>query len=115
MLNCLRLLFPKGTQWVCGEVNEIGVGFQQWSVAGSKMRNEDRVRTDANDFAILRPGEPAIHLCRPLICRRWIKRYLADEGSPLRVGDGPRRDAGGCSGCFGFSVCELVTTVSFVP
>ncbi len=76
---CRRLLFPKGTQWVCVEVNKIGAGFQ--GVSGSKMRNADRVRTDANDLAIFRPGEPAIHLRRPLICWWWILNCPADEGS----------------------------------
>ncbi len=32
----LRLLIAKGTQGVCGGVEEIGVGFQQWCVAGSQ-------------------------------------------------------------------------------
>ncbi len=44
MFDRLRLLFAKGTLGVCGGVGEIGVGFQQWSVAGSEARKEDRVR-----------------------------------------------------------------------
>ncbi len=43
MFDRLRLLFAKGTQGVCGGVEEIGVGFQQWCVAGSQARREDRV------------------------------------------------------------------------
>ncbi len=35
---CLWFLFTKGTQWVCREVDEIGVGFQQRSVTASKAR-----------------------------------------------------------------------------
>ncbi len=48
MFDCLRLLFTKGTQRVCGGVEEIGVGFQQQNVASSNARKEDRVRTVAN-------------------------------------------------------------------
>ncbi len=44
MFDRLRLLFAKGTQGVCGGVEEIGVGFQQWCVAGSQACQEDRVR-----------------------------------------------------------------------
>ncbi len=40
MFDRLRLLFAKGTQGVCGGVEEIGVGFQQWSVGGSQARKE---------------------------------------------------------------------------
>ncbi len=58
-------LFTKGTQWVCGGVEVIDVGCQQWSVTGSKVRMEDRVRTVANGHAIFRPGEPAIHISGP--------------------------------------------------
>ncbi len=32
----VRLFFTKGTQWVCGGVEQIGVGFQQQIVAGWK-------------------------------------------------------------------------------
>ncbi len=38
MFDRLRILFAKGTQVVCGGVEEIGVGFQQWSVAGSQCK-----------------------------------------------------------------------------
>ncbi len=48
MLDGLWLLFAKGTRWVCGGVEEIGVGFQQRSVTGSKARKEDRIRTIDN-------------------------------------------------------------------
>ncbi len=37
MFDCLRLLFAKGALGLCGGVKEIGVGFQQWSVAGSQF------------------------------------------------------------------------------
>ncbi len=60
MFDRLWLLFAKGTQGVCGEVEEIGVGFQQWCVAGSQARKEDRVRSVASWRAILGPGEPAV-------------------------------------------------------
>ncbi len=81
--------------------------FQQLDVTGSKARKGDRVRTIANSFAVLRPGKPAIH------------REFASSGSVSvqRMGDladGPRRVAGGCSGYFGFGVCELVNRDSFV-
>ncbi len=62
MFDCLRLLLVKGTQGVCGETEEIGVGFQRRSVAGSKAREEDRVLSFAKGHAIFGPGEPAIHL-----------------------------------------------------
>ncbi len=81
MFNRLRLLFTKGTQGVCGGVEEIGVGFQQWSVAGSQARNEGRVRWVANGHAILGPGEPPIHPRCPRICRWWIYKRPEDEGS----------------------------------
>ncbi len=45
VFDCLWRLFTMGTQWVCGGVEEIGVDFQQRSVAGSKARKEDRVRS----------------------------------------------------------------------
>ncbi len=59
MFDRLGLLFAKRTQGVCGGVEEIGVGFQQWSVVGSQARKEDRVRSAASGQAILGPGEPA--------------------------------------------------------
>ncbi len=37
------------------------VGFQQWSVTGSKVRKEDGVRSIVDDCSICRSGEPAIH------------------------------------------------------
>ncbi len=80
MLDRLRLLFAKGAQGVCGGVEEIGVGFQQWSVA-KEARKEDRVRSVACGHAILGPGEPAIHLHCPWICRWFIYKRPADEGS----------------------------------
>ncbi len=55
MLNYLRLRFAKGTQGVCGGAEEICVDFQQWSVAGSEAREEDRVRSVASGHAILGP------------------------------------------------------------
>ncbi len=61
----LRLLFAKKTQWVCEGVEKICVGFQQRNV---KARKEDRVRIVSDGLAILRTGEPAIHLFRPQIC-----------------------------------------------
>ncbi len=51
-----------GTQGVCGGVEEIGVGFQQWGVAGSQARQKDRVSSVASGRPILGPGEPAIQL-----------------------------------------------------
>ncbi len=81
MFDRLRPLFAKGTQGVCGGVEEIGVGFQQWGVAGSQARKEDRVRSVASGHAILGPGEPAIHLRCPRIYRWWIYKRLVDEGS----------------------------------
>ncbi len=115
MFDCLRLLFAKGTQGVCEGVEEIGVGFQQWSVAGSQARKEDRVRSVASGNAILGPGEPAIHLRCPRICRWWIPERPADEGSRGGIGDVPMMVAGVQSGCFGCGVCELVAGDSFVP
>ncbi len=56
MFDRLRLLVAKGTQGVCGGIEEIGVGFQQWSVAGPQVRKEDRVRSVASGHAILGPG-----------------------------------------------------------
>ncbi len=51
-----RPLFTKRTQWASYGVEGIGVGFQQWSVTGSKARKEDHVRTVAIGHAIFRPG-----------------------------------------------------------
>ncbi len=115
MFDCLRILFAKGTQVVCGGVEEICVGFQQWSVAGSEAREEDRVRSVSSSYAIFGPGEPAIHIRGPRICRWWIYKCPADEGSRGCIGNGPRRVAGGCSGCFVCGVCELVARDPFVP
>ncbi len=56
VFECLRPLFTKRTQGACGGVEEIGVGFQQRIVAGSKARKEDRVRSVANDHVIFRPS-----------------------------------------------------------
>ncbi len=53
MFDRLRLLFAKGTQGV----EEVGVGFQQWSVASSQARKEDRARSVASGLAVLGPGE----------------------------------------------------------
>ncbi len=68
MFDRLRLLFAKGTQGVFGGIEEIGVGIQQWSVAGS----------GASGHAFLGPGEPAIHLHCTRICRWWIRKRPAD-------------------------------------
>ncbi len=67
MVDCLRLLFTKGTQGVCCGFEEIGVGFQKWSLAGSQARKEDRVRLVASALAIIGPDEPAIHVLYPRI------------------------------------------------
>ncbi len=67
VFDFLRLLFTKGTQWVCGGVDEISVGFHQRSLAGSKARKEDCVRTVANGYTIFRPKEPGTHLRCPRI------------------------------------------------
>ncbi len=91
----LWLLFTKGTEGVCGGVEEICVGFQQWSVAGSEAREEDRDRTVANGHAIFGPGEPAIHLHCPRISLWWICKLAVGEGSRRGIGDGPRRVDGG--------------------
>ncbi len=53
---------------VCGWVEEIVIGFQRRSVAGSKVRKEDRVRSVVNDHVIFGTGEPAIHLRCPRVC-----------------------------------------------
>ncbi len=95
MFDRLRLLFAKGTHVVCGGVEEVGVSFQQWSVAGSQALKEDRVRSAASGHAILGPGGPAIHLRCLRTCRWWIYKRPADEGSRGGIGDGPRRAAGG--------------------
>ncbi len=55
MFDRMRLLFAKGAQGVCGGVEEIGVGFQQWCVADSQARKEDRVRSVTSGRAILNP------------------------------------------------------------
>ncbi len=83
---CLKLLFTKRTQRVCGGFNEIGVSFQQRSVTASKARKEDRVRSVANDHAIFGSGEPAINLRCPQICWWCICECSTDEGSlPLET------------------------------
>ncbi len=56
MFDRLRLLFAKGTQGACGGVEEIDVGFQQWSVAGSQAHKEDHIRSFVSGHAILGPG-----------------------------------------------------------
>ncbi len=53
MFNCLWLHFGKGTQWVCGGVEEICVDFQQWNVAGSHARKENRVGAVASGMQSL--------------------------------------------------------------
>ncbi len=53
MFDYLLLPFAKGTQWICGGIEKVGVRFQQRSVTGSNVRKEDRVRT----VAIFRPGK----------------------------------------------------------
>ncbi len=47
---------------VCGGVEEICVGFQQWSVAGSEALEEDRVHSVGCGHAVLGQGEPSIPL-----------------------------------------------------
>ncbi len=44
---------------------QICVGFQQWSMAGSEAREEDRARSVGSGRAVLGPGEPAKHLSCP--------------------------------------------------
>ncbi len=55
VFDCLWLPFTKGTQGVCEGVEEIGVGFQQRSVAGSKTRKQYRARLVVNGHAIFGP------------------------------------------------------------
>ncbi len=50
MFGCLRLLFAEGVEEIC-------VGFQQWSVAGSEAHEGDRVRSVCSGHAALGPGE----------------------------------------------------------
>ncbi len=50
VLDYLRLLFTKETQWVCGGVDELGTRFSQRSVTGSKACKESHIRTFANCF-----------------------------------------------------------------
>ncbi len=64
MLDCLQILFAKGTQGVCGGVEEVCVSFQQWSEAGSEAHEEDLVRLAASSHAIIGPGEPVMHVSR---------------------------------------------------
>ncbi len=95
MFDRRRLLFAKGTQGVCGGVEEIGVGFQQWRVAGSQARKEDRVHSVASGLAILGPGEPVIRLHCPPIYQWWIYKRPAVKRSHGGIGDGPRKVVGG--------------------
>ncbi len=81
MFDYLRLFFTKWTQWVCGGVEKIGVGFQQWSVTDSKARKEDSFCMVANGRAILCPREPTIQLGCPRIFWWWICRCFAVEES----------------------------------
>ncbi len=67
-----------GTQGVCGRDEEIGVGFQQWSVAGSQACKEDRVRSVASSHAILGPGAVVGEILASL-------RPLGDGEGLLRV------------------------------
>ncbi len=60
VIDCLGLLFAKGTQWVCGGVEKMGVGFQQWSMTGLKVHKDDRIHTIAIGFAILRTYTSAV-------------------------------------------------------
>ncbi len=94
---------------------EIDVDFRQRSVTSSKTHKEDRVRAIANGHAIFRLGESAMHLRCPQVCCLRICECSTDEGPRGCVGCESRRVAGGCSGCFDFGVCELVTRDSFVP
>ncbi len=58
--SSLRPLVAKGTLGVCGGVKEIGVGFQQLSLAGSQAHKGDRVRSVASGHAILGPYTSAV-------------------------------------------------------
>ncbi len=51
MFDCLRPLFAKETQWVCGGVEELSTRFPQRSVTGSKVCKESHIRTIVNRFA----------------------------------------------------------------
>ncbi len=86
-------------------VEEIGVGFQQWTVAGSQARKEGSVHWAASGHSIRGAGGPAIHLHCPRICRWWTYKCPADEGSRRSVGNGPRRVAGGGNDRFDCGVC----------
>ncbi len=52
----------KGDAGACGGVEVICIGVQQWNVAGSEARGEDRVRSVGSGHAVIGPGEAAIHL-----------------------------------------------------
>ncbi len=101
-------------QCACGGVEEIGVGFQQPSVAGLNACKKNRIRMIVNGFALFRPGKPVIDIHCPQICWWWTCECSTGEGPRECVGNGPRRVAGGCCGYFGLGVCELVIRDSFV-
>ncbi len=88
MLDCLQILFAKGTQGVCGGVEEI---CDQWSVAGSEAREEDRVRLAASSHTNIGPREPVMHVRCPRTSQCWMYKCPADEGSRGCIGNGPRR------------------------
>ncbi len=58
VFDCRRRPLTKGIQGVCGGVDEIGVGFQQQRVAGSKARQEGSAHSFANGHATFGYGQP---------------------------------------------------------
>ncbi len=81
VFDCQRLLFTKGTTWVCKGVEELDAHFQQSSVAGMKKLKEDHNR------AILKRGSITTHIRCTQISRLWICECSVVEGSHGCVGD----------------------------
>ncbi len=89
-------------------------GSRRWPkrMTGSKASEGYLIRSIADGFEICTP--PAIHYCFSHICWWWVCDCFTDERSRACVGYKPRGVAGGCTCCFGFSVCERITVCSFV-
>ncbi len=96
VFDCLRLLFTKKTQRVCGGAENINLDFLQRSVTSLKARKEDSIHTIADGFTIFISGKTSMYPCVPRISWWWICECSSVEGP---FGDGPRRVADGFSAC----------------
>ncbi len=85
MFDRLRLLFAKGTQGVCGGVEEIGVGFQQWSVADPAGADQENLPFTSAVLEFIGGGSISVLRMRDLVeaSEIGLRRLLVVKAAAL--------------------------------